>query len=468
MKFYKKDDKKLLNAWAFYDWANSVYPLVISTAIFPIYWTIITKSENINFLWFESIQNDAFISYLSSITFIILAFISPLLSGIADYTGQKKLFMQLFCYMGVISCLFLYYFGANHFNAGIFYYFFAIVGFWGSLVFYNSYLPDIANKKQQDLTSAKGYSLGYIGSTLLLIAILFFVNFPQIFNINHNIYFAELGAIEATSKIPIFGSFRLEYFLEPSYIMAMKLSFIFVGVWWFIFSQYSFYYLPGKTYYSQNKYKLFSYKILLSGFNQIKVVFNKLKENRRLKLFLLSFFIFTIPSQTIILLATYFGSDLNEIDWLDEEAMKTGLIIAIIVIQILAALGAYLSAKLSSIFGNFKTLILVNVIWAIICLFGFFVKSPLEFYLAAAFIGLAMGGIQTLSRSTYSKLIDSEDSTSYFGFYDFSQKLSIVLGTALYGTMDLLLGNVRIAILLFALFFIPSILLLIKLSYSKK
>ena len=433
MKFYKKGDKKLLNAWAFYDWANSVYPLVISTAIFPIYFKSITNGDSVDFLWFKSIENDAFIGYISSFTFLILAVISPLLSGIADHTGYKKLFMQIFCYLGSFSCILLYSFDLDNFDLGIIYYFFAVVGFWGSLVFYNSYLPDIAQKEQQDMTSAKGYSLGYLGSIILLIFCLFLTQFPDFFNLTDN-------------------------------SQAVKISFVLVGVWWFGFSQYSFYYLPGRKHYNVEKSNLYSLKTLFSGFDQLLTVLKQLKENNKLRIFLFSFFIFTIPTQTIILLASYFGADLNEIRWKDEETMQTGLIIAIIVIQILAAVGAYLSAKLSIIFGNINTLICINILWAIICFFGFFVTSPIEFYLAAGFIGLGMGGIQSLSRSTYSKLIDENYSTSYFSFYDVSQKLSIVLGTAIYATMDVYTGSIRLAILLFALFFIPSIFILTKIS----
>ena len=429
MRLYKKGDKKLLNAWAVYDWANSVYPLVISTAIFPIYFKSITKGEAVDFLWFESIENDAFIGYISSFTFLILAVISPLLSGIADHTGYKKLFMRFFCYLGAISCMLLYNFDLDNFDLGIIYYFFAVVGFWGSLVFYNSYLPDIANDDQQDITSAKGYSLGYIGSTILLIFCLIIMQFPDIFYIDDK-------------------------------VQAVKISFVIVGVWWLVFSQYSFFYLPGRKHYNIEKSNLYSIKTFTSGFNQLLNVLNQLKENKKLSIFLISFFIFTIPTQTIILLASYFGADLDEISWKDEETMQSGLILAIIVIQILAAVGAYLSAKLSDTYGNIKTLIGINILWGIICFYGYFVTSPIEFYMAAGFIGLGMGGIQSLSRSTFSKLVDVKYSTSYFSFYDVSQKLSIVLGTALYATMDVLTGSIRLAILLFALFFIPSILLL--------
>ena len=327
----------------------------------------------------------------------------------------------------------LYSFDLDNFDLGIIYYFFAVVGFWGSLVFYNSFLPDIANIEQQDITSAKGYSLGYLGSIILLVFCLFIIQYPDLLNLYDK-------------------------------TQAVKISFVLVGIWWLVFSQYSFYYLPDRKDYNIQKSNLYSIKTLLRGFDQIIDVIKQLKENKKLRLFLFSFFIFTIPTQTIILLASYFGADLNEIGWKDEETMQTGLILAIIVIQILAAAGAYLCAKISSIYGNINTLIGINILWAIICFCGYFVTTPFGFYIAAGFIGLGMGGIQSLSRSTYSKLIDVNYSTSYFSFYDVSQKLSIVLGTALYATMDIFTGSIRLAILIFAIFFIPSIMILNQIS----
>ena len=240
------------------------------------------------------------------------------------------------------------------------FYFFALIGFWASLVFYNSYLPDIANENQQDITSAKGYSMGYLGSIILLIICLFLTQFPS-------------------------------FFLIANKTEAVKLSFVLVGIWWFVFSHYTFHYLPGKEHYNTKKTSLFSRKTLFSGIRQLMDVLKQLKANYNLKVFLFSFFIFTIPTQTIILLASYFGADMNEINWPSQESMQTGLIIAIIVIQILAALGAFLAAKLSTYFGNVKTLILINIIWCLICLFGYFVTEPIEFYIAAAFIGVGMG-----------------------------------------------------------------------------
>ena len=439
MKKYKKGSKKLLNAWAIYDWANSVYPLVISTAIFPIFYGIITD-DYITFLGY-SFKNTALISYITAFAFVILVFLSPLLSGIADYTGGKKFFMKFFCYSGSFACILLYWFDIDNLNSSLVYYFIALIGFWASLVFYNSYLPEIAYPEQQDKVSAKGYAMGYIGSVILLLVNLIMINYPELF-----------GIIDSNGVV--------------AEIKAMKISFIMVGFWWFLFSQYTFYNLPGREYYKQlrlnNNSSIENKNLIFSGFHELKVVWDELKNNQILKVFLTAFFIYSIALQTVILVATYFGE--AEINW--NEGEKTfGLILSILLIQLIAVIGAILSAKISERIGNLKTLISLNIIWALICVFGYYVETSTEFYIAAGLVGLVMGGIQALSRSTFSKFIPSTtNNTSYFSFYDVSQKLSIVIGMTLFATIDQITGSMRNSILVFLIFFVAGAIILAKLN----
>ena len=439
MKKYKKGSKKLLNAWVIYDWANSVYPLVISTAIFPIFYGMVTE-DYITFLGY-SFKNTALISYITAFAFVILVFLSPLLSGIADYTGGKKFFMKFFCYSGSFACILLYWFDIDNLNSSLVYYFIALIGFWASLVFYNSYLPEIAYPEQQDKVSAKGYAMGYIGSVILLLVNLIMINYPEHF-----------GIIDSNGVV--------------AEIKAMKMSFIMVGVWWFLFSQYTFYNLPGKKYYKQlrlkNNSSIENKNLIFSGFHELKVVWDELKNNQTLKVFLTAFFIYSIALQTVILVATYFGE--AEISW--NEGEKTfGLILSILLIQLIAVVGAILSAKISERIGNLRTLISLNIIWALICVFGYYVETSTEFYIAAGLVGLVMGGIQALSRSTFSKFIPSTiNNTSYFSFYDVSQKLSIVIGMTLFATIDQITGSMRNSILVFLVFFVVGAIILVKLN----
>jgi UMF1 family MFS transporter len=420
-----KGDIKVLNAWAFYDWANSVYPLVISSAVFPIYYgSLFVDDLYVELLGFN-FKNTALISFLTAFAFVVLSFMTPLLSGIADYMGNKKKFLKFFCYSGSISCMGLYWFDLSNIYFGLFFYFTALISFWASLVFYNSYLPDIAFKNQQDAISAKGYALGYFGSVLLLVFNLAMVMYPETFGI--------IG--------------------DNSESIAMRYSFVSVGIWWIIFSQYTFYFLP-----APNKKREIIKDVIWNGFKEIIDVWNELKKISLIKNYLIAFFIYSSALQTVLLIAAYFGE--QEIIW--PEGEKTiGLIVSILLIQLIAIFGAIFTSKLSEKFGNIFTLIILNLFWAFLCIGAYFINQPLEFYIAAGLVGLVMGGIQALSRSTFSKMIPkTENTTSYFSFFDVSQKISIVFGMTLFAFLDQITGSMRTSILVFVLIFLLGAFLL--------
>lgn len=435
MPSYKKGDKKLLRAWASYDWANSVYFLVISSTIFPLYYGYICGDQTHLEVFGMRIKNTALISYVTALAFVVIALWSPILSGIADYMGNKKRFMQFYCYLGAASCVGLYWFDIQNIYWGLSFYFLALVGAWSSLVFYNSYLPDIAFPNQQNKISARGFALGYIGSVLLLLVNLFMVLKPEVFGI-----VGEEG--------------------EAS-LMAMRYSFISVGIWWFSFSHIAFYYLP-----RGNKDKIYTKDIFFNGYRELKSVWKSLKNLHFLKRYLGAFFVFSMALQTVMLVAAYFGEE--EILWSAEEK-TTGLIVSILLIQIIAIFGALMSSKLANRLGNIKTLILLNAIWVMLCVSAYFIYEPIEFYIVAGFVGLCMGGIQSVARSTYSQLIpETIDTTSYFSFYDVAEKVGIVIGMLMYATVDQVTGSMRNAILFFVVFFFVGAILLIRLERSSK
>jgi len=430
-----KGSKKLLNAWAFYDWANSVYSLVIASAIFPIFYGALFRIAEIDkvAVFGGEIARAPLISYVTSAAFLFIAIITPLLSGIADYMGNKRIFMKFFCYLGGLSCMGLYWFSLEHIYLGLCCYFFGLVGFWVSFAINNSYLPDIAFPEQQDGISAKGFSMGYIGSVLLLLFNLAMVLNPAVFGIE-----SDAG--------------------ELAEIKAMKYSFLSVGIWWIVFSQYTFYHLP-KGFKKEGVRK----NIILNGFKELKGVWYQLGEEIRLKRYLGAFFVYSMAVQTVMLIATYFGEE--EINWGSDGERTTGLIVSILVIQIVAILGATLTARASSAFGNIKTLIVINILWIFICIYAYFVVSPMDFYIAAGCVGIVMGGIQALSRSTYSKFIpETTDTTSFFSFYDVAEKVGIVIGTFLYGFVAQFTGSMRNATIFLGLFFIVGVLLLTRVN----
>lgn len=435
-----KGHKKLIHAWAFYDWANSVYPLVISSAIFPIYYGALTLIKNdqgividdtIKFLGF-SFNNDALISYVMGLAFIVISIMSPLLGGIADYMGNKKNFMKFFNYLGALACVGLFWFDLENLWFGLTCYFFGLIGFWGSIVFYNSYLPDIAYRNQQDKASAKGFSLGYIGSVILLIICLIMIMFHDTFG------------FESES-------------------LPTRISFVLTGIWWIAFSQYTYAYLPKGNRKGEARTK----DLLWNGFRELKNTYRKIKSSFGFEPYLKAFFVYSMAVQTIMLIATYFG--VGEIQWAEGEA-TTGLIVSILLIQLVAIAGANAASKLAERYGNISVLIGINFIWIGICMFAFFISQPIEFYITAFFVGLVMGAIQSLSRSTYSKYIPEHetDTASFFSFYEVTEKVGIVIGMFLYGFIAQLTGSIRNAILFLILFFIGGIVLLFRLKFKTK
>ena len=433
--FALKGEKKLLNAWAFYDWATSVYNLTISSAVFPIYYGALFRMAKVETVevFGTAIERAPLIGYVSSISFVIIALITPLVSGIADYLGNKKVFLKFFTYLGAFGCIGLYWFSLETIYLSLICYMAGLVGSWVSFAIYNSYLPDVAYPEQQDRLSAKGFSFGYIGSVLLLCLNLWLVMSPETFG------FYEVDGV-------------------PAAVQGMKISFVTVGLWWILFSQYSFYHLP-KGYKKEGERT----NIVLNGFKELKLVWHQLGEQFRLKRYLIAFFVYSMAVQTIMLIAAYFGE--QEINWGSDEKRQFGLIASILMIQLVAIIGAYVIAWSSKRFGNIRTLIVVNLLWFLICLYAYTMVSPMDFYIGAALVGLVMGGIQALSRSTYSKFLpETTDTTSFFSFYDVSEKIGIIIGTFLFGYIIQITGNMRNAALFFALFFIAGALLLLRIN----
>ena len=425
MKALQKGDKKLINAWAFYDWANSVYSLVIATAVFPIYYDAVT-SDNKGIVHFLGIDfnNSTLLSYSLSFSFLIVAFLSPILSGIADYTGNKKKFLQFFCYLGSVSVMALFLFtGPDTLWIGILGTIMASIGFWGSIVFYNAYLPEVAHPEQHDRVSAKGFMYGYFGSLILLVFSLAMVMKPDWFGISD-------------SSLPA------------------RISFLAVGLWWMGFAQITFYYLPNNVFHKKPE-KDYIFK----GFKELLVVFKSLAKLKVLKQFLTAFFFYSIGVQTVILLAGLYGKKELGID-------TSKLIIIILLINLVAILGAFLFSRLSEKIGNIKTLKITIIIWGGICLAAYLLDAKsefidMQFYALGGTIGMVLGAIQSLSRSTYSKLLpETEDHATYFSFFDVTEKIAIVFGTFIFGFVGAITNSMRNSFFILAVFFLLGFIVL--------
>ncbi len=420
------NNSKTIRAWCMYDWANSVYSLVIASAIFPVYYKAKAVSETgsdvINFLGFP-ILNSVLYSYALSFSFLVVALVLPLLSGMADYSGRKKFFMKIFVFIGSISCMGLYFFtGIDSLVWGIFCSVLASIGYSGSLVFYDAFLPEIVTEDRYDTTSARGYSMGYYGSVILLIICLFVV-------MNYEMFLV----------------FKDEWH-------AMRFSFLLVGIWWLGFSTLVFRILP------ENKHgRKPSGNIWLKGYQEIRKVWGNLTHSPDLKRYLLAFFFFNMGVQTVMYLATLFGTD-------EMHLPGDRLILAILLIQLVGSLGAWFFARVSQQRGNKFTLTVMILLWIVVCFIAYFINHEYQFYGLALLVGLVMGGIQSLARATYSKLIPENtiDTASYFSFFDVTYNISIVLGTFSFGFINQLTGSMRNSALALAVYFVLGLIFLLR------
>jgi len=418
-----KNDKKIINGWAFFDWANSAFTLVISTAVFPPYFA--ANAPDVVPIFGNNVDSNSVFSYSITFAYILIAIMTPMLSGIADFSGKRKVFLRFFTILGSLSCIALFFFEpSTYLFTLLLFYVLGTIGFGGGIVFYNAYLPEICTEDQYDAVSAKGYAYGYIGSVILLLVILLMITFSE-----------NLGITE---------------------VFAVKLGFILVGVWWFLFAQITFKRLP------DDKSIPFQMSFLKKGFDEVKLVGRQTLSEPNTVMFLSSYFFFIAGVNVVILLASIFAKD--ELGFESSQ-----LILLILLLQFLAAVGAYLFAYVSTKIGNKNSLMIQILVWIAICIAAYFTNSVMSFYIVAVFVGLVFGGIQSLSRSTYSKLIsdDSIPLTSYFSFYDVLTKLAIVLGTFTFGFVNQITGNMRYSVLALTVFFILGALFLNRVKIQK-
>lgn len=423
-------NKKAVFGWTMYDWANSVYALAITTAIFPTYYSAISKSpdvmirmdENMSIVKFLGLEipSVSLYSYALSFSYFLIVFLSPILGAMADYSGSKKKFMFGFCTLGSLSCSLLYFFDAQHYSLGIILFVMAALGYAGGNIFNDAFLPEVAEPSEYARVSARGFMMGYIGSVIQLIICLVLIMKYEMF-----------GFSDATS--------------------ATKLSFIIVGLWWFGFAQITFTNLKD----SKPEHKVDNKHIFKESFAELLKVLHIIKENKNMKGFLIAFLFYNMGIQTVLYMASLFGTE--------EIHLKTPqLIMTVLIIQLVAIVGSQVFARASEKFGNIRTLLTGIIVWIVICIVAYFINTASQFYMIAGSVGFIMGGMQALSRATYSLLIpETEDNASFFSFYSITDKLSIILGLLSYGWVNQITRNMRTSILFLISYFIIGAILLI-------
>jgi UMF1 family MFS transporter len=411
----KLNNPEVVKAWCMYDWANSVYNLVITTTFFPIYFLAVTDSafgeSNVPFMG-RVFKNSSLYDYALAFAYLSIALLLPILSSIADSQGSKKRFMQFFTYLGGFACIGMFWFKGDNIGLGIACFICAVIGYAGGLVFYNSYLPEISAPEDRDRISARGYAMGYIGSVIL-----------QIVGFGLVLYFNAQAESELKPELKLMGPL---------------VTFLLVGLWWISFAQITFRKLPA----SKPSAEKFTYGFLTAGFIELGKVWRQVRKLSVLKWYLSAFFFYSMGVQTVMLAATMFASK--------ELGLPTDkLIITVVLIQLLAVAGAFLMSRLSGRYGNLKVLMGVVLLWILLCISAYIMASlknsghdvQVYFYILAMGVGLVMGGIQSLSRSTYSKLMPvTNDTASFFSFYDVAEKIAIVIGIFTFGYIDEILG----------------------------
>jgi UMF1 family MFS transporter len=413
----RKNNPRIINGWAFFDWANSAFALVITVAIFPGYFLNMTDDA----VWIAGIRisNSTLYAWCISLSYLLIAVVSPLLSGIADYGGRKKRFLRFFTFIGALACMSLWFFrGMDTLWIGVTGFIVAMIGFSGGIVFYNAFLPIIATEDQYDRVSARGFIFGYIGSVVLLLGNLAIITYHQFFG-----------------------------FSSP--LEAVPVSFVLVGLWWMGFAQIPFVRLPEDRIHRKEP------GIIARGYQEILEVWRQVRTQQNTLRFLGAFFLFNAGVNSVLFMAATFAEKELNFD-------SAGLIVLVLILQLVAIFGAYASTRLSVVRGNRFSLILQLVVWGLLCITGYFVTTGMAFYFLAGLVGLVMGGTQALARSTYAKLLpeNTSDTASFYSFYDVMDKLSTVSGTFIFGFVEQLTGNMRISVVSMSLFFVFSIWLL--------
>lgn len=426
----KKGDPKVVRAWVMYDWSNSVYQLTIASAIFPIYYNTVTRHGTdfmVSFFGFK-VVNTALYSWAIAAAYLLVAIGSPLFSSMADYTGRRKGFMRAFTIIGATGCGMLFFFDANHIELGVISFALGTLGYGGSIVFYNSFLPVIAEPEDQDRISARGYSMGYLGGVILLLFNLLMIMMPEIFG------------------------------FDKQSAMPARISFLTVFIWWIGFSSITFRYLPKYVF----RKRTTEGHIFTNGYRELQTVFIEVRKSFRLSIYLIAFFFLMMGMLTTMFMAATFGEK--------ELGLNESILIPTILgIQLIGMFGAWFFARLSGKIGNLKALIISVMVWIIICIYAFTIKGASGFIIAALFIGVVMGGSQSLARSTYSKMLpETEDHTSFFSFYDVMEKLATVAGTFSFGIIEVLTGSMRYSVLSIALFFVVGLFFLLLLHWKDR
>ncbi|OAS83051.1 MFS transporter [Metabacillus litoralis] len=414
MKRFSKEE----NSWIFYDWASSAYSIIISTAVFPLFYKAAATNAGIS-----PANSTAYLGYTIAIATFILAMLGPILGTIADYQGFKKRFFSFFFSLGVIFTGILAFIPSDQWLLLLICYTVAAVGSAGANVFYDAFLVDVTTEERMNRISAHGFSFGYIGSTI-----------PFVISI-------AIIILAQSEIIPI------------STTIASKIAFIITALWWAVFT------IPLFKNVQQRYYIKRESNPVVNSFKRLGKTLREIRKYRALFLFLIAYFFYIDGVGTIITMSTAYGTDLG--------ISSTNLLIILFVTQVVAAPFAILYGRLSERFTGKKMLYVGIIIYMIVCIYAYFLKTTLDFWILAMLVATSQGGIQALSRSYFAKLVPKEKANEFFGFYNIFGKFASIMGPLLVGVTAQLTGDSNSGVFSLILLFIVGLLILIRVPEPK-
>ncbi len=403
--------EKTEKSWMMYDWANSAYSVVITTAIFPIYFKSVATEQGV-----EAVNSTAYLAYTVSIATLILAILGPILGAVANYEGMKKKLFFTFFTIGSASTFSLALVPSDNWLLLLILYIFTAVGFHGANIFYDSFLVDVTTYERMDYISAKGFGLGYIGSTIPFLV-----------------------------SIIIIISAQMEW-ISLSTSTASRLAFIITALWWATFT------IPMLRHVTQQSGLPKPPKVVKASFQTTLSTLKQIPQYRHVFIFLIAYFFYIDGVGTIIAMSTAYGTDLN--------ISATTLLIVLFVTQLVAAPFAILYGRLAKKYGPKRMLYVGISVYIIVCIYAFFLKTALDFWILAMLVATSQGGIQSLSRSYFAQLIPKEKASEFFGFYNIFGKFASIMGPLLVAMTAQLTGSTAYGVFSLVILFIVGGILL--------
>ncbi|KML30012.1 MFS transporter [Rossellomorea marisflavi] len=407
MKKFTKEE----NSWILYDWANSAYSIIISTAVFPLFFKAAATSAGVS-----SVDSTAYLGYTIAIATFILAMLGPILGTIADYEGYKKKFFTFFFTLGIIFTASLAFIPGEQWILLLIFYTVSTVGFAGANVFYDAFLTDVTSEDRMDRVSARGYGLGYIGSTIPFIIAIAIIVLTQ------------------SQVIPI------------AVDTASGIAFVITAIWWGIFT------IPLLKHVKQHYFIKREKNPVAKSFKRLGKTFKEIRKYRALFLFLLAYFFYIDGVGTIITMSTAYGSDLG--------ITSTNLLIILFVTQVVAGPFSILYGRLSEKFTGKKMLYAGIIVYIGVCIYAYFLETTLDFWILAMLVASSQGGIQALSRSYFAKMVPKKNANEFFGFYNIFGKFASIMGPLLVAVTSQVTGQSNSGVFSLVILFVIGIVIL--------